>query len=1019
MRAHGACLVTVFLLLFSATLTASESRLYRFEHRRWTDADAAPSQIGALAQTRDGHLWLGTNDSLHRFDGQEFTRYVPPDGEPLGIISSLKAVDQGLWVGLRTGGVSFIDESGIIRYPAGTGLPRGVVYGIAQDRHGAVWVAANDGLARFDGNAWQRIGADWSFPGQHAHAVFLDRAGNLWASNEERLFFLPAGTRHFVDTGIAVDRVNQISQAPDGSIWLAERYGGTLRRIVQRDHLAVEMLTVIERANALLFDRNGAIWVGTSGAGIRYVPGSHGNAAWQPAPIDTAHAFSSRDGLSADVVRSMLEDGEGNIWIGTSAGLDRLRPRATVVAGFPKHALNFALAPDADGGVVAGTSNLPAMRLSGAEPVQLDVPAPIHSAVRSLDGTVWLAGSHGIWRVRNDRAERVASLPTSGEPDSAVRAMTLDHGSTPWVSINRAGLYRLRDGHWSRLAPPNSDPSQLMPVSASTDGQGRLWFGYRNNLIVTFDAAAEGDTGKQWGASDGLQIGHVTAMLHQSDRTWVGGQRGLAWFDGQRFHSLPLPDNGLFDNIYAIVATPNGAQPGDGDYDLWLHSKGGIFQLTAAELRRAVTHPGHDIRYRSHDLMGGLANDPHQVLPIPTAVRSTDGRLWFSTSAGVISIDPAQFVQKHATVQPVIQAFTVDGKGFPTNQSVRLPPGPGRIEIAYTAINLSGHPGLHFRFQLEGVDSDWQQVGVARKAIYNDLGPGDYRFRVRATNRDGLLSDDEAVLSFSIPPVFYRSPLFFLLCGIAAAGALWMLHRFNMRRSAEQLRARLEERHAERERIARELHDTLLQGVHGLMLNLQAATESLPPAHPARHKMAHALERADLVVIEARERLGELRDVNDPGVDLVAALTTLADGLQAKSATTFTICTQGMPRPLHPIVAEESYRIGSEALLNAFRHANARNVDIRLVYTRQAFQLCVADNGDGIDPKHLPPNARPGHWGLHGMFERARKAGGKLSAEPGALGGTVIELTVPASTAYRRRRHGARWSRALFGSGTP
>lgn len=1009
--AMGACLLAAVLLCISTAPLASEHRLDRLEHRRWTGADAAPSQIGALAQTNDGYLWLSTNETLYRFDGQRFIPYAAPKGDPIGIVSALKAEDEGLWVGLRTGGVSLITETGITRYPVGAGLPRGVVYSITKDRSGAVWLAVNDGLARFDGEAWQRIGTEWNFPGQHAHAVFVDSTGTLWAANEERLFYLPSGARRFIDTGVSVDRVSQITQAPDGAIWLAERYGGTLRRIIQQDNMVATPVTAIDGANGLLFDSRGALWVGSGGTGLHYVSPLANDSLPVQQALGMGESFTAKDGLSADVVRAMLEDADGNVWIGTTAGLDRFRPRAMVVADFPKQALNFALAAGAKGSVLAGTSNLPAMRLSRTGLTHLNVPAPIHSAVSDQRGNVWLAGSNGIWKVRDDKVDRLAALPTANDPDSAVRAMTLDQAGNLWVSINRAGLFVFRDGSWSKIASPNADPSQRMPVVASTAPDGRLWFGYRNNLIVTYDNEQE----RHWGASDGLEVGHVTALMHQDDHTWVGGQRGVALFDGKRFHSLQLPDNGLFDNIYAILATPSNAHADDGSYDLWLHSKGGIFQVTQNELKQAMADRGHYISYRSYEVMGGLANDPHQVLPLPTAVRSTDGRLWFSTSNGVIWMDPARQVQEHAAPEPVIDSFTVDGRELPTKQAPSLEPQPRRIEITYSALNLSGHSGLHFWHRLEGYDTDWQQVGATRKAVYAGLGPGNYQFHLQATNPDGMLSAEETSLRFSIRPVFYRNPLFILFCGMTLAGILWLLHRFRMRRTAEQLRARLEERHAERERIARELHDTLLQGVHGLMLSFQAATESLPDTHPARDKMLDALDRADLVLVEARDRVSELRDANDPSLNLITALTALINELQPRSTTTFTLSSQGTPRTLHPIAGEESYRIGSEAILNACRHANARNVKISIIYTRQGLQLIVADDGMGIDDKYLPPNVRPGHWGLSGMLERARKAGGTLWIRRGDPSGTSIELTVPAAAAYRDGQHRpSPWLRTLF-----
>ncbi|HYG44123.1 MAG TPA: two-component regulator propeller domain-containing protein [Bordetella sp.] len=1007
--AWARCLLPVFLLSLTHVCWASATLFDRFEHRRWTRADAAPSQIGALAQTRDGYLWLGTNDSLYRFDGLHFVRYSATNGKSLGIVSTLQAEDEGLWVGFRTGGVSLVTEEKITSYGVSDGLPNGVVYGIVKDRSGAVWAAANDGLARFDGKQWHRIGADWSFPGQHAHAVFVDRAGKLWAANEQRLFYLPPGGRAFIDTGLSVDRVNQISQAPDGAIWVAERYGGVLRRIAEQGG-AVSTMDVIEGASRLLFDSNGATWVAANG-GIRYVPASTTDVPPIRDALSLAQQFYVKDGLSADTVRAILEDEDGNIWLGTTAGLDRFRASAMVVADLPKQALNFALAAGQDGSIFAGTSNLPAMRLDRRGLTRLDVPAPIQSAFSDSTGAVWLAGTHGIWRAQNDAAEFVAPLPTTDLPDSAARALTVDREGNVWLSVNRTGLFVLRDGRWTKKRAPSDDPRQIMPVTASKDAQGYLWFGYRNNLIVTYD----GDKERHWGAREGLLVGHVTAMLHLDSHTWVGGQHGLARFDGEHFHHLLLPDNGLFDNIYAIMATPSGVLSDPNGYDLWLHSKGGIFQLTASELQQAMLDPEHPVRYRSHEAMGGLANDPHQVLPVPTAVRTTDGRLWFSTSSGVIWLDPTHSAKRHATSKPIIESFTADGKEHLSDRLSRLGPQPGRIEIAYTALDLSGYPGLHFRYRLDGHDSRWQQVGTARTAVYNDLGPGQYRFRVRTINPDGILSADEASLSFTIRPMFYRDPWFIFLFIIMVFVALWLLYRVRMHSATEQLRARLQERHEERERIARELHDTLMQGVHGLVLSFQAAIESLPPAHPSRKKIERVLDRADLVLVEARNRVNDLREGADCSENPLTALRAVLSEWNSASCPLITFDTQGVPRPLHPIVGEESYAIGREAIVNTLQHANAQNMEIKVIYGRHAFQLIIADDGVGIDPQYLPPTTRPGHWGVHGMFERADKIGGKLSILRGAKGGTTTELTIPASTAYREsRRDLGSWLRSLF-----
>jgi signal transduction histidine kinase/ligand-binding sensor domain-containing protein len=991
----------VLLLLCSGLACGAPRGLEQLEHRRWTTSDDGPSQVGALAQSADGYLWLGTNDSLYRFDGFRFVRYQTPEGGSLGIVSALLATDDGLWVGLRAGGARFIGRQGTRQYAPGSELPSGVLYGFARDQDGAIWAAANDGLARFDGKRWETIGTNWQFPGG-ARAVLVDREGRVWAASEEHLYYLPVGARAFVDSGLAPGWVSQMAQAADGSIWLAERYGGALQRLtLDAGRVVSSTATVTLAANGLLFDTQGGLWISTLGNGLQHA--AEPALLFDPARSGAAlERYATRDGLSSDYLWPLLQDHDGNLWVGSSAGLDRFREHAVHVAPLPREALNFALAPGADGSLWAGSSNRPVVRLAQGQLSQLEMPAPVTSALRDAEGGIWMAGPNGIWRSRGERLEKVAALPTHQAPDSPVRAMVRDDAGDLWVSINRLGLFRLHDGVWREFPAPTLSPSQKMPVSAARASDGTLWFGYRDNLILTHGRAGE----RQWGEQDGLRVGHVTALQLRSRRPWVAGEHGLAWFDGARFHSLQLPDSGLFDNIYAVLAVPT--QAGE---DLWLHARGGIFQLAAADIEKAIADPAQRLRYRAYDLRGGLANDPYQVLPLPTAVRGDDGRLWFSTSNGVVWIDPAQHKDKDAPPRVLIESLDVDGVRLSGNRPLQLPARSRRLMIDYTALSLSMPEGLHFRYRLDGYDRDWHYAGSGRQAIYTGLGPGDYRFRVHAANADGVPAEQEAQLSFSIAPVFYQRPLFLIVFGAALLGLFWAFYRSRLRRAADTLRARLEERHSERERIARELHDTLLQGVQGLMLHFQAAAESLAEDQPVRQRMERALDRADQVLAEGRERVRNLRRRSLAVADLATAFEALEEELEHDPAIAFTVSVRGRPHDLRPLVRDEAYCIGREAIANAFGHARAAQVSVRIRYTPQRFVLSIADDGCGIAAEYLGPGGRPDHWGLSGMHERAQKLGGELNIRSAPAQGSEIRLSLPATLAYRRTPR--RWRRWL------
>ena len=444
-----------------------------------------------------------------------------------------------------------------------------------------------------------------------------------------------------------------------------------------------------------------------------------------------------------------------------------------------------------------------------------------------------------------------------------------------------------------------------------------------------------------------------------------------------------------------------------------MHGKGGIFQLPAGEISRALQTPGRPIRYRSIGSAGGLANDPRQVLPLPTAVRTTDGRLWFVTRDGVNLLDPQREDQGSTPPKVRIDLFAVDGAPIPLSSGAQLSAASHRLVIGYSALSLSTPEGLHFLYRLDGFDEDWHPAGTQREATYTGLAAGDYRFRVQAINHNGVPSHQEAQLAFSIAPKFYRRPLFIVLAGALLLVILRRLYLGNMRRAAERLRTRLEERHTERERIARELHDTLLQGVQGLILQVQAVADSLPSAQlRAREQLENALDRAEQMIAEGRDRVRDLRDARHTDRGLPQALLDLDRQFQ-HTGTAYRIELTGSAVPLHPVVQDELYQIAREAVANAFRHAQARHVRVELNYSARQFELRVSDDGQGLASESLAHITASGHWGLQGMHERARKIDATLNILSAPGRGCDIYLSLPADLAYRDGQGWRRWLRRL------
>ncbi|QIB52328.1 sensor histidine kinase [Pseudomonas sp. OIL-1] len=991
---------TFVTLLLSLALgciacTSASARITdEMDHRRWTVSDRGPGAVGALAQTADGYLWLGTHDSLYRFDGFEFEKFTSEGSESLGMVSALLSTSKGLWVGLRAGGVRLISPKGVLQ-PGDPGLPGGVIYGMAEDQQGQVWVAADDGLARHDGTAWQPFGEDAGFTERHARAVHVDADGSVWAASEEQLFALPPGASKFIPIAVKSQSISKITSSPTGDIWITDRARGQLLRLKKTDSPEYEIEEIpSSRTVSIVIDEHGDAWLGTLGSGVHQLAADPRSSLTED--NDLISLFTVRHGLSSNKVLTQLIDRDGNLWLGTDAGLDRLSRRIMTPLALPVGAGSHAMAVSSDGSLWVGTDNGQLIGPGGDSHSISELNMPITTLVNSQDHGLLIGGHRGIFSISDDGPLRIAALPVGSAREAAVRAMTVDKDGGIWVSINRTGLFVWADQHWRRIEPVSDAERQIMPVTASRDLTGKLWFGYRDNLLVSIDEQKIA----HWGKEEGLDIGHVTAMLHLPGRTWMGGQYGLAYLENGRFHRLSLPAAGAFQNIYALVAVPAEKNAGNSGMDIWIHSRGGIFKLPAAEIERVIAG-GDTLLYSSHDHIGQLPMDPYKVLPVPTAVFTPAGSLWFATEDGVVRVDPYRLRGGTQTSAVTIKSLTADGADLDiSNASVRLSAAPEKLVITYSALNLSAPETMRFQYRLDGHNSEWVDAGRSRQATFPHLRPGDYEFQVRALGANGRLNLPLATLTVSIPQVFYLRPEFLLMSALALLALVLWMSRVHTLREKAALRTRLEERFQERERIARELHDTLLQSVQGMMLSFQAVADRLPKESTARHSMERALDRAEQVIAEGRDRITGLRGQMAPAEDLFTAFQALRLEAPESDSVTYQVSNIGQTAVLRSTVRDAFYQVGREAVLNSLRHAQATQVSVTFTYTPHRFEMVVADDGIGIDPVYQRMRGRPAHGGLRGMYERAERIDAKLSIISNVGSGTRINLSLPASAAY-------------------
>jgi signal transduction histidine kinase len=451
----------------------------------------------------------------------------------------------------------------------------------------------------------------------------------------------------------------------------------------------------------------------------------------------------------------------------------------------------------------------------------------------------------------------------------------------------------------------------------------------------------------------------------------------------------------------------------DNENRWWLHTGCGVVEFPDSELQHWRDNPETIVQTRVFDVLDGAR--PTGWPSFNTAAYSADGRVWFATGFVVERVDPSRLSQKSLPAQTYIESLIADRKVVEGTPNLRVPPNPRDLQIDYTSPTFSIPQRVNFRYRLEGYDRDWHEAGTRRQAFYTDLPPGKYLFRVVASNSDGVWSESDAKLDFSVTPAYYQTNWFRALCMVIFIGLLLVFYQWRVRHLRHEFEMTLETRVSERTRIARELHDSLLQSFHGLLLRFQTVFQLLPERPmEAKEKLGSAIEQTADAITEGRDAVQGLRDSTVQGNDLAQAVSTLGEDLAADSTNhrpAFRVAVEGEARNLHPILRDEIYKIAAEALRNAFRHSRARQIEVEIRYDSDQFRLRVRDDGKGVDPAILSRQGGEGHYGLPGMRERATLIGGKLVLWSEVDEGTEVELRVPASTAYARAQRSSWFSR--------
>lgn len=978
----------------------------QYAHTSWKLRDGfSRGQINAIAQTSDGYLWLGTEFGLLRFDGVKNVPWQPPGDQPLPsnwIFSLLGTRDGTLWIGTAKGLVSWKDGK-LTSYKELAGM---YIFKLLEDRDGTVWasgrVTPNGRLCAIQNASIRCYGEDGSL-GRGAFNLYEDSKGNLWAGVKDGLWQWKPGPSKFYSLPGEADGIQGLGEDDDGTLLIGWR-GGIHRFASGKTETFPLAKTVGQvRATRILRDRDGGLWIGTQHQGLAHIHQGK------------TDVFSPADGLSGEDIYTLFEDREGSIWIATLNGLDRFRDFAvstlTVKQGLSSAAVGSVLAAK-DGGVWLSTYGGLNRWNDGQLTVYRESSARTMTAVREIVGSglpdngveslfqdgrgrIWAATSDGFGFLENERFTRV-----SGIPGGNILSIGEDTAGNLWIANEGFGLFRLFNGKeveqipWAKLGHRDH-----VSTLAADPVQGGLWLGFQLGGIAYF---ADGQVRATYTTADGLGQGRVNQLRIDRDATvWVASEGGLSRLKDSRLVTLTSKNGLPCDTVHWSME--------DDAHSFWLYTACGLVSIARSELDAWAAALNRDrdakqtIQTRVFDNSDGvrsLATGGHYS---PQVAKTSDGKLWFLPWDGVSVIDPRHLRINNLPPPVHIEQITADRKPYDVTAensgSLPLPALSRDLEIDYTALSLIAPEKIRFRYKLEGYDRDWQDAGNRRQAFYTNLRPGNYTFRVIACNNDGVWNETGAALSFYIKPAFYQTYWFLLLCLLTVAGLIWLLYVARVRRMAAIYKGRMEERIGERERIARDLHDTFLQSVQGLILKFDAAAKQIPTEQPARQSMERALDRADEVMAEGRERVRNLRD-NISLSDLPAAFAHVADEI-SNDKITFKTVVEGRSRNLNPLVVEETYAIGREAILNAFTHSGGSQVEVEVTYDRQQFRIRIRDDGRGMDPQTLKQGGRPDHFGLQGMRERASRIGAQLNLWSGAEKGTEVELLVPGKTAYQ------------------
>lgn len=941
--------LAVLVLLFSALGVAANPRS-EYSRRVWRVHDGLPhNRVQAIAQTPEGYLWIGTSGGLVRFDGARFVvfdRSSTPAMRDDSILSLYPSRDGSLWIGTEGGGLLHYRNGAFDVFGAKEGLTNGFVRALHEDSAGRLWVGTDRGFFRFDNGRLVRLDGRPDLPYVAVLSIREDRERRLWVGSSSGLLQM---SERLMPVDGPREPVRSILEARDGTLWIAA--GSTVRQL--RDgHWQIVPQRNTQRINSLIEDHAHNLWIATSGDGL-------------------IRSGSSASYMEARTVLAIFEDREENLWVGTQDGLSRLSKSSVRnlggAGGLPEDSV-VSVYQDRGGQIWVATETAGLYRMMGEKAVRYPLPkgVDVRTLVQDRTGAYWFGSTlRGV--LRFDGRSLTEYRMRDGLRSLSVRDFLEDREGNLWVATG-SGLSR-----WDR-----DRFVTLYVEDGLAYGSVRSLAELRNgDLIVGTDGGVNRMRGGKFVHDTVLaSLGpeKVWAILEDADGSlWLGTRGGgLCRIKRGRVAKFTTRDGLPSNTIYQLLDEGNGR--------IWMSSPAGVFSANRKEMDAVADGAAESLAVASYGTADGGESSQMNGGAQPAGLRTASGTLWFPGVKGPVVIEPDQLPTGRAA-PVIVESIAADDRPLEISDSiVRIPPGRGKLEIHYTICNLQSPESAAFRYILEGNDEGWTATG-RRSVNYTNLPPGRYRFRVAA-------GGSETAMNILWEPHFYQTTWFYAVAALLAGLAGWA----GLRMYDRQTQARYDLLLAERNRLAREMHDTVIQGCVGVSTLLEAAATA-PEERGARDLLDRAREQVRVTLDEARQAVWNLRHDSERE-SVVGALDDIARQISRERGIRVETEVDGEPAPIESDAGRNLVLLAREAVRNAAAHANPTRIAIRLSFAPREVRLEIIDNGCGFDPAAAEAGAN-GHYGIMGMRERVEQLGGSLHIASGPGKGTRVVATVP------------------------